>query len=69
MCPIKEQRIPACNTINHASMFKFFKWDAVFPSKKIEATNKTINAIKPIDAFVNLTSSSFKYLENTCEEA
>ena len=69
MCPTKEQRIPACNTINHASIFKFFKLETVFPSKKMEAINRIIKAIKPIDAFVNLTSNSFRYRENTCDEA
>ena len=69
MCPTKEQRIPACNTINHASIFKFFKLETAFPSKKIEAINKIIKATKPIEAFVNLTSNSFRYRENTCDEA
>ena len=43
MCPTKEQRIPACNTINHASIFKFFKWETVFPSKKIEVIEPEVH--------------------------
>ena len=37
--------------------------------EEIEAVNKIIDATKPIEALVNLTSNFLRYLEKTCAEA